>query len=63
MTTPEEELYVLVYEKPPYWAEATCRSLADGYAGPIAEIEELKKSLGDAYGKTRIARLQFVEEE
>lgn len=63
MTTPEEELYVLVCESPPYWAPDTCRALADGYAGPIAEIEELKKHLGNAYGKIRIARLQFVEGE
>lgn len=63
MTTPEEELYVLVHVT---WQSGLPREnlgIISNCAHPLSDVMEHQKRLGNTYGKTRIARLQFVEEE
>lgn len=63
MTTPEEELYVLLFEQGLRGWPSNSRELATGTAASISDIKIIKQNIGDKYGKTKIAKLQFVEEE
>lgn len=64
MTTPEEELYVLVRVPGEHATPTEYREVISHYAGPLTALRALqKKKSEDDLGKTRIAKLQFVEEE
>lgn len=64
----EEELYVLVSEpyghkevignRPIFWDLAVNQSVA-----PLEDIKEMQSRLGGRYGKTRIAKIQFIDED
>lgn len=59
MTTPEEELYVLVAD----FNQEIGAFVFASMLGPLKEITSLQEKVERLVGKTRIAKLQFVEEE
>ena len=62
MTTPEEELYVLVCAHRPTVDENGLYLFAQ-HIGSLNDLKNIQATVEHAYAKTRIARLQFVEEE
>jgi len=63
----EEELYVLVAERDVYHDVPNPRPIIweqhiDHGEASLDSIKRRQERIGDRYGKTRIARLQFIEE-
>jgi len=62
-----EKLYVLVAERDHYKPDDRCRPIVfeqytDQGAASLENVKVFQEKLGDKYGKTRIAQLQFIEE-
>jgi hypothetical protein len=62
----DEELYVLVCDRDTYKPEDGGRPIVfeqyiDNGAASLESVMAFQKKLGDQYGKTRIAKLEFVD--
>lgn len=62
-----EEIYVLVCERDTYEPRFDSRAIvmeqsAEQGDASLEAIKARQKYIGDKYGKTRIAKLQFIEE-
>lgn len=63
----DNELYVLTAERDTYEQCPDSRSIAfeqylDYGAGTLESVKAFQKRIGDRYGKTRIAKLVFIDE-
>lgn len=62
------DIYVLVAERDTRTPDEESRPIVweqyvDGDSASLESVQAHQDRLGDAYGKTRIARLQFIDEE
>lgn len=67
MRNTENEIYVLIAERDTYQPEPDSRAIVfeqylDQGAATLEAMKARQKQMGQTYGKTRIAKLQFIEE-
>jgi hypothetical protein len=62
-----DEIYILAVERDTYEPDETSRSIVfeqniDNGAGTLEAVKAHQQRLGGRYGKTRIAKLDFIED-
>lgn len=63
----DSEIYVLVLERDTYEPQEDSRPIVfeqaiDRGAASLESIKAFQRKIGDRYGKTRIAKLEFIED-
>lgn len=61
----KKDLYVLACERDPfeYGRPIVCEQILDCGAASLKSIKAFRKALGERFGATRIAKLEFIDDD